>query len=228
MAVEGIGLRSPLGFGLCLMLASILGIINALVLGVQHIIPSIVEGFHTDTRRKAFLLHQIMSVITLLLLILVLMSSVPPLSLISSSGVSVSTWTSMATKYPQSVCSFQVKKKCAGPINYACMTSQFKASSISCPGHYCSEVCKVGARRPISQMRASCMNCLPLMTSPMLSLLSRCRETELNRASSRNCREPLTKVIRRFYTVFIVSTGVVIGISMLVIMCSVITPLLTK
>lgn len=222
VASEGVGLRSPIALGLCLLIASISGIVNAIVLGVGEVAPSIVEGLQVDGRRKAFVMHQVLSTIALVLFSLVLMSTIPPLSQLTHSGVTATTWRDMATSYPRGICEFQISHQCAGFMNFMC-ASDTASTSVACPGHYCSSECRISPRHTVSNS-SECRACVLFTNSP---LLLRCKTNEDRRSSSYSCRLPLRRVVRRFFLVIIVSTSIALIWSLIVVLSSILSPLLS-
>lgn len=222
VGVEGVGLRSPIALGVCLLIASIAGIVNALMLGVGQVAPSVVEGLQVGSRRKAFILHQVMSAITLVLFALVLMSTIPPLSQVTQSGVTSNAWRDMASRYPQKVCNFEIHHQCAGLMDLMCTTNA-AGDSTACPGHYCIDGCKVGVRKSMTTINA-CQACSAVGYS---QLLLRCKASEAHKSSSVSCRDPLRKIIRRFFLLIVVSTSIALAWTVIVVLCSILSPLLS-
>lgn len=205
MPIGGAYLRSLTAYGLCFMFTGTSVLLNSIFIGLENNRPGLVNGFKKETERKHFLYSQLISVVILLLLTLILFASIPPLTTVLSSGVSDTTWRNMATQYPHSVCAFQVAKKCAGAVDYICMSPNARSTSVSCPGHHCADSCRFLSRRPVVHVLA-CKNCEALSSS---TLLQQCKVTEAQLSSSRNCIKPLVRVVREFYLITLISACVV-------------------
>lgn len=203
--IGGAYLRSLTAYGLCFLFAGTSVLLNSIFIGLENNRPGIVNGFKKETERKHFLYSQVISGAIVLLLTLILFATIPPLSTVLSSGVSDTTWRNMATQYPQSVCAFQVAKNCAGAVDYICMSPNARSTSVSCPGHHCADSCRFLSRRPVVHARA-CQNCETLSSS---TLLQQCKSTEARLSSSRNCIEPLVRVVRHFYLITLISACIV-------------------
>lgn len=221
--VDGFGLRSPFAIGAFLLLAGCMGVVNGAFLGAGQVAPSIVEGLQTDGRRKAFTIHQLLSAGIVLLLSVVLLSTIRPLVQITNSGISTRTWRKMAMTHPDRLCAFQVRSHCAGSTSFMC-TKSSAARSPACPGHYCSNMCKSAARHITRQNEGLCRTCEFFRS---YSDLQKCKSVEAHRETSQSCSVPLSRQIKRFSILIIASASVVIIWVVVVVLCSLLSPLLS-
>lgn len=222
LSIDGIALRSPIALATCLLITGIVGSFNAIHFGARQVAPSIVEGLHADSHRKAFAYHQILSTVTLLLLSILLLSTIPSLHHISQTGVSSTTWRKMTITHPEKICSFEIQNKCAGSMDMLC--SADVESTISCPGLFCSLSCNnPSVSKPVLQT-VMCRSCDHFESS---ALLKRCKASEENRNSSRSCRGPLRRVVKRFLLFFVISTAIAMSWMIVVVLMSMLSPILS-
>lgn len=222
---NGFVLRSPVAIGAFLLLAGCTGVVNGFFLGVGQVAPTIVEGLQSDCRRRSFLIHQLLSAGTLLLLSIVLISTVRPLLQVSHSGISTQTWRMMALTYPDRLCSYQTQTQCAGSTDLMCVKSSAMMTP-ACPGHYCSNVCKFPHTVRANLVKENPGLCRTCDFFRAYSELQRCKLVEADR-STRSCQAPLSRQIKRFFLVTIISVAVVIIWMITIVLSSLLSPLLS-
>lgn len=200
-----------------------MGVVNGVFLGAGQVAPSIVEGLQTDGRRRAFTIHQLLSAGIVLLLSVVLVSTIRPLVHVTNFGISTRAWRMMAITHPDKLCAYQVRSHCAGSTSFMC-TKSSAAKSPACPGHYCSGMCKSTVMHVTRKNGDLCRTCEFFRS---YSELRKCKSIEAHRETSRSCNVPLSRQIKRFSILIIVSASVVIIWVVIVVLGSLLSPLLS-
>lgn len=219
---QGFVIRSPVVFGVCFLICAAGCILSGYFVGVRHVAPSIVEGLQRDGRRKAILWYQILSAGTVIIIALIFLAALPPLHSANSTGISTTDWQDMSVSHPARICSYEVANKCAGAKDRTCSGST-RASDKGCPGHYCTDTCKVTSSRPETNI-SLCTACLTSFASS--SDLTKCKASESRAESSGTCIVRLRQDVQVFLTVVVASSGVGIGILLIAVLLGLLSPII--
>lgn len=219
---QGFIIRSPVFFGVCFLVCAGGCILSGYFVGVRHVAPSIVEGLQQDERRRALLWYQILSAGTVIIIALVFLAALPPLHRANSAGISTTDWQDMSVSHPDRICSYEVANKCAGAKNRTCSGSK-RAIDKGCPGHYCTDTCKVTSSRPETNI-TFCTECLTSFASS--SDLTKCKASESRVESSGTCIARLRRDVQVFLTVIVASSGVGMGILLIAVLLGILSPII--
>lgn len=222
---QGVFIRSPIATGICLMAAAGGCIIGGYFIGVRHVAPSIVEGLQLDQRKKVFIWYQVLCAGTMVLLGIVFFCSLPTLQTARRMGITTTTWQDMSISHPDRICLYEIENMCAGARDNACSKRTRASANKGCPGHYCTDTCKVTSSRP-EKDKILCTACLNSFRSA--EELSDCRESEGRNSTSGTCIPSLRGQVTNFLTVVVVFSGAGMGILITVILLGTISPILNS
>lgn len=140
----------------------------------------------------------------------------------SKNGVSVSLWRKMAVAHPASLCDFEGRHRCAGPMDFLCST-HIGGPTVVCPGLFCSTCEKTEQALTVVQA-VMCRSCESFAAS---GLMQNCKANEMLHSLSKSCRGPLANVVRRFLLILVISTTVALAWMVIVVLMSILSPVLS-
>lgn len=220
---QGVFIRSPIAIGLCFMVAAAGCILAGYFVGVRHVAPSIVEGLRLGQRRKVFQWYIVICTGTVLVLGLIFFFLLPTLSSTKRTGILMTTWQDMSISHPDRICMYEIKNKCAGAKDQACALMTRTSVSKSCPGHYCTDTCKVTSPRPAKD-KSLCAACLTSFQTA--EELNDCRKSEARKVSSGACLPILRREVQHFLIVVVASSGTGLGLVLIVMALGTVSPIL--
>lgn len=197
-------IKSPLVLGFLLMFGAGFLMIFSYFFGVKELSPAINQGMGAE-KKKAFLVYQLMAIISMVLLTLVLLSTVDPLRHIRTHGVTKTKWIEMSVSHPGGVCQYEIENDCAGYRNMTC-ADPAAGRSRACPGHFCSDTCGAGSKDGPRLKVRGCDACYKDFTRP--KSLARCKTSEGSGVSSSACLTALRGDVIRFYLITIIASSI--------------------
>lgn len=209
---QGMFIRAPVWFGVCFLICAFLCILSGFFLGVRHVAPSVVEGLEIGGRRKALIMYQVASAVTVIILSLIFLAGINTTHKINKDGISPGVWRDMSSSHPARICRYEVANKCAGATDNACFNGTQATSEKGCPGHYCVTTCQVTTSKPQFNV-PSCAACLSSFATS--SDLTKCKEVESKADTAKRCVSRLKKELQIFSNIIVSSAG--IGISVIIL-----------
>ncbi|PXF49824.1 hypothetical protein BWQ96_00476 [Gracilariopsis chorda] len=197
-------IKSPLVLGFLLMFGAGFLLIFSYFFGVKELSPAINQGMSPE-KKKAFLVYQLMAIVSMVLLTLVLLSTVDPLRHAKTYGVTKTNWIEMSVSHPGGVCRYEMENDCAGYRDMACADPAARRSR-ACPGHFCSETCGAGSKDSPRLKVRGCDACYKDFAREQP--LARCKTSEGSGISSSACLSTLRSDVIRFYLITIIASGV--------------------
>lgn len=226
LARQGLLLRSPTIIALVFIGVSVGCIVSGLVVGVRHLAPSAVDGLQLERRRTAFIFYHVTMFLTTILLGFIFFTSFPTMHHIREVGISRTAWQDMSIFHPDRVCKFEIENKCAGVKDGICTSKVRARSKKGCPGHYCSDTCRVATSNPASD-KPLCSGCINLL-KPSIDILRDCRISESKNESAVACVPKMKGQVTHFLLVIVAISGTGVVLLMIISCLGILSPIANR